>query len=63
MNLKMMLVFGSGLILMDNITWITFESAYDFGYLLAQLNASKLPKHEAEFKKNMDLLPQLVGCQ
>ena len=23
---------------MDNVTWITFHSAYDFGYLLAQVN-------------------------
>ena len=42
-------LLSSGLVLMDNVTWITFHSAYDFGYLLAQLTAMSLPDSETEF--------------
>lgn len=44
---EMLLV--SGLVLMDNITWLTFHSAYDFGYLLSQLTCQSLPDSESEF--------------
>lgn len=43
------LLISSGLVLMDNVTWLTFHSAYDFGYLLSQLTSQKLPETEAEF--------------
>jgi len=49
------LLYSSGLILMDNVTWLTFHSAYDFGYLLSQLTQQTLPATEAEFMKDIKL--------
>lgn len=40
---------SSGLVLMENVTWIAFHSAYDFGYLLTTLTSQKLPESETEF--------------
>ena len=40
---------------MDNVTWITFHSAYDFGYLLAQLTSQKLPDSETEFLSSLKI--------
>lgn len=49
------MLISSGLVLMDNVTWITFHSAYDFGYLLAQLTAQKLPDSETEFLDSLKI--------
>ena len=49
------MLLSSGLVLMDNVTWITFHSAYDFGYLLAQLTASSLPESEHEFLEDLKM--------
>ena len=49
------MLISSGLVLMDNVTWITFHSAYDFGYLLAQLTAQKLPDSETEFLASLKI--------
>ncbi|MES1902133.1 MAG: CCR4-NOT transcription complex subunit 8, partial [Paramarteilia canceri] len=43
------LLITSGLVLMQNITWISFHSIYDFGYLLKILTNKKLPQTEPEF--------------
>jgi len=43
------MLLSSGLVLMDNVTWLTFHSAYDFGYLLGQLTSQPLPESETEF--------------
>lgn len=43
------LLMSSGLVLMDNVTWISFHSGYDFGYLLKVLTASALPGQEKDF--------------
>ena len=32
-------MLSSGLVLSDNVTWLTFHSAYDFSYLLTQLTS------------------------
>lgn len=33
----------SGLVLMPNVTWLSFHSGYDFGYLIKLLTCSNLP--------------------
>ena len=32
-----------GLVLMDNVNWLSFHSGYDFGYLLKILTCQNLP--------------------
>ena len=44
---EMMLV--SGLVLMDDVKWLSFHSGYDFGYLINLLTSQNLPKSEGEF--------------
>mmetsp|Transcript_2681 Transcript_2681/g.9639 ORF Transcript_2681/g.9639 Transcript_2681/m.9639 type:complete len:276 (+) Transcript_2681:1794-2621(+) len=39
----------SGVVLNEDIRWLTFHSGYDFGYLLKLLTNSPLPDTEAEF--------------
>jgi len=39
----------SGLVLMDNVKWLSFHSGYDFGYLLKLLTNATLPTDESEF--------------
>lgn len=43
------LMITSGLVLMDNVRWLSFHSGYDFGYLLKLLTCSALPAGEQEF--------------
>ncbi|KPM11474.1 CCR4-NOT transcription complex subunit 7-like protein [Sarcoptes scabiei] len=43
------LLIGSGVVLSDNISWLSFHSGYDFGYLLKILTDQQLPKKETEF--------------
>lgn len=43
------LLITSGLVLMPGITWISFHSIYDFGYLLKILMNQRLPDTESEF--------------
>ncbi len=47
------MLLTSGLVLMDNVTWLTFHSAYDFGYLLSQLTCQQLPESETEFLETL----------
>jgi len=39
----------SGIVLLDNVKWLSFHSGYDFGYLLSMLTNVNLPEGEAEF--------------
>jgi len=43
------LIMMSGLVLVDEVKWISFHSGYDFGYLLKILTCSALPSTEEEF--------------
>jgi CCR4-NOT transcription complex subunit 7/8 len=45
------LLMSSGIVLNENVHWITFHSGYDFGYLLKLLTCQNLPSSEAEFFK------------
>eukprot|EP00479_Gromia_sphaerica_P001455 TRINITY_DN11647_c0_g1_i1.p2 TRINITY_DN11647_c0_g1~~TRINITY_DN11647_c0_g1_i1.p2 ORF type:complete len:59 (-),score=1.41 TRINITY_DN11647_c0_g1_i1:220-396(-) len=38
-----------GLVLNDDITWISFHGSYDFGYLTKVLQCLPLPDSEIEF--------------
>lgn len=49
----------SGLVLNDDIKWISFHSSYDFGYLLKTLTCSSLPNDESMF---LDLLHIYFPC-
>lgn len=43
------LLMVSGIVLNDDVRWITFHSAYDFGYLMKVLTCKPLPNAEDEF--------------
>lgn len=43
------LLMSSGIVLMDNIKWLSFHSGYDFGYLIKLLTDNNLPQDESEF--------------
>ncbi|KAK4052026.1 CCR4-NOT core DEDD RNase subunit [Microbotryomycetes sp. JL201] len=43
------LLISSGLVLLNDVQWISFHSGYDFGYLLKIVSCAPLPPTEAEF--------------
>jgi CCR4-NOT transcription complex subunit 7/8 len=47
------LLMMSGLLLTEDVKWVTFHSGYDFGYLLKTLTCESLPDDESQF---LDLL-------
>ena len=49
----------SGLVLTDEVKWISFHSGYDFGYLVKTLTCAELPPEENGF---MELLHIYFPC-
>ncbi|EEH46524.2 CCR4-NOT core DEDD family RNase subunit POP2 [Paracoccidioides brasiliensis Pb18] len=45
------LLMTSGLVLVDDVHWISFHSGYDFGYLMKIMLCKPLPDGEQEFHK------------
>jgi len=43
----------SGIVLNEDVRWISFHSGYDYGYLLKVLTCKALPKEESEFFDNL----------
>jgi CCR4-NOT transcription complex subunit 7/8 len=40
-----------GLVLNDNIKWISFHGGFDFAYLIKMLNGQELPENDSSFYK------------
>lgn len=53
------LIMMSGLVLSEDVRWVSFHSSYDFGYLVKTLTCSELPNDEAAF---MELLHTYFPC-
>lgn len=58
------LLMVSGVVLNEDVRWITFHSGYDFGYLLKLLTCSSLPANETEFFQLLKLFfPQIFDIK
>lgn len=50
------LLVTSGLVMSENIIWISFHSAYDFAYLIKILTGNLMPEREDDFYRFMNIL-------
>jgi len=58
------LLMTSGLVINEDVKWISFHGCYDFGYLLKLLTCAPLPQMEAEFFDRLhDFLPSLYDVK
>lgn len=58
------LLTSSGLVLNDDIKWISFHGGYDFAYILKVLTASSLPEGEHDFFELLEAyFPQLYDVK
>lgn len=58
------LLMTSGIVLNEDMTWITFHSGYDFGYLLKILTCQPLPNTEDEFFELLNLyFPNIIDIK
>jgi CCR4-NOT transcription complex subunit 7/8 len=58
------LLTSSGLVLNDDIKWISFHGGYDFGYLMKVLTAAPLPTDERKFFHILELyFPELYDMK
>lgn len=46
---------SSGIVLNENVNWVTFHGTYDFAYLLRLLTNQLLPENEETFDDNLSL--------
>ncbi|KAL8932258.1 MAG: hypothetical protein Q9211_006423 [Gyalolechia sp. 1 TL-2023] len=49
------MLISSGLVLLDDVRWISFHSGYDFGYLVKLMLCKPLPEDEAEYRKLLSI--------
>ena len=49
------LLISSGLVLLDDVHWVSFHSGYDFGYLMKVMLCCPLPEDEEDFHKLMHI--------
>lgn len=49
------LLISSGLVLLDDVHWVSFHSGYDFGYLMKIMLCQELPENEEEFHKLLNI--------
>lgn len=49
------LMINSGLVLLEDVRWISFHSGYDFGYLVKIMLCKPLPEVEEEYRKLLSI--------